>query len=448
MKFALARRSLTFLSCALLAAPAALADTPALGFEIEALPMPTGVPFFGSVTCTLPGGDLAIFDGTSVTQWTAGGAFVQTVAMLAEGGYAAFILPVPDGSGVVFAHSGDFFAGVQGEIFEAPLSGAGATSLFALKFPYDAIFLQDGDLLVSGDFSGTAQTNDFVRIHLATTGVTLIGQVDGPSGPIAQRANGDLFYAPATNAFPAPPGSGSIVYWTEADLTGGTFLDDTNSTLWASGYDPIAAMRVDPVKDRVFVAENLYDSGFTLQSARVLRARTSVALAEEIAVATQYVSNLEFVNTEGGAANFQSYQPGNGWSLKYNTTDFFSSATHDRIRPLRPTLSLSGPGVLGVGSVTLDVVDAPPNGTLYLVFGPQSQMSPTEETYAHPGYLFHTHLDPTSLKRVPFFLPTDAAGHGSFTLYNPGSLAGLFGYQFLVGDGTGTLVGSSNDAIF
>ena len=129
-------------------------------------------------------------------------------------------------------------------------------------------------------------------------------------------------------------------------------------------------------------------------------------------------------------------------------TDFFSSATHARIRPLRPTLTLSGPGILGVGSVTLDVVDAPANGSLYLFFGAQGQMSPTEETYSHPGYLLHTHLDPASAKRVPFYLPTNGAGNGSFTLYNPGGLEGLFGYQFLVGDGTATMLGSTNDVTF
>jgi hypothetical protein len=75
-------------------------------------------------------------------------------------------------------------------------------------------------------------------------------------------------------------------------------------------------------------------------------------------------------------------------------------------------------------------------------------MSPSEETYNHPGYLFHTHLAPATAKRVPFLLPTDASGHGSFTLYNPGGLEGLFGYQFLVGDGNGTMLGSSNDATF
>lgn len=447
MQLSMARRTLTLLSLALLAAPAALADTPSPGFEIETLPMPTGVPMYGSVTCTLPGGDLAIFNGTSVTRWTAAGAFVQTLGTIAESGFVSFILPKPDGSGVVFAHSGDFFAGVEGEIFQAPLSGTGATSLISFKFPYDAEFLANGDLLVAGDTTGSVQTTDFMRIHLATKSGTLIGLVDGPSGPIALKANGDLYYAPSTNTFPAPPGSGQVVFWTAAEVQN-AFLDDANSTLWASGYDPITAMRVDPDKDRLFVAETLYDQNFNLVSARVRRARPIVAQAEEIAVATQVIANLEFVNTQGGAANFQSYQPGNGWSLKYNTTDFFSSATHARIRPLRPTLTLSGPGILGVGNVTLNVVDAPANGSLYLFFGSQTQMSQTEETFNHPGYLFHTHLDPATAKRMPFYLPTDGSGQGSFTLYNPGGLQGLFGYQFLVGDGNATMLGSTNDVVF
>jgi len=430
-------------------APTAAADTSAPGFEIDTLPMPTGVSGYGTVTCTLPGGDLVTFDGTSVERWTAAGGFVQTLGTLTTGGYAAFVLPTPDGSGVAFAHSGDFFAGVAGELFTAPLSGAGITGVVQITFAYDAVFLADGDLLVAADLAGSASDTDFVRVDLAARSATPIGRVGGPSGPLALRASGDLYYAPAEPSFPASAGSGKIVYWTAADLAAGTFLDETNWTIWATGYDPISSMRVDPVMDRVFVAENLYDDlTFALLSARVRRARPAVAKAEEIAVAVDSIANLEFVDLGGGAANFQSYQPGNGSNLKYNTTDFFSRADHHAILPKRPTLTASGPGLLGVGAVTLTAVDAPANGTLYLVFGPTAQMSPTEQTYNHPGYLFHTHLSPFSMRRLPFLIPTDASGTGSFTLFNDGSLTGLYGYQYLVGDGTATFLGSTNDLVF
>jgi hypothetical protein len=443
----LVHRTLPLLGAALLLAPPTPADTPAAGYEIESLAMPTGVPLGGSVTCTLPDGDIAVFDGTSVTRWTDQGGFVQTIATIPESGFAAFILLKPDKGSVVFAHSGDFFAGVHGEIFQAPLTGAGAVKIVDFELPYDGQFLSNNLLLVSGDTTGQVVTTDIVKVDLVAKTATIAGTVDGPSGPIALRANGDLFYAPGQATFPAPPGSSEIVFWTAAEVAG-AFLDDDNYSVWASGYDPIGSMRVDPVKDRVFVAENLYDQTFSLVSARLRRARPNVATAEEIAVAGESISNLEFVNTEFGEANFQAYQPGNGSNLKYNTTDFSSSAQHARVRPLRPVLSVSGPGAAGFGSVTLSVSDAPVNGTLYLFYGLQSQMSPEEETYVHPGYLFHTHLNPGTAKRLPFFLPTDAGGNGSFTLYNPGSLNGLYGYQFLVGDGSAVFLGSTNDVVF
>jgi hypothetical protein len=50
--------------------------------------------------------------------------------------------------------------------------------------------------------------------------------------------------------------------------------------------------------------------------------------------------------------------------------------------------------------------------------------------------------------RFTFLLPSDANGTTNVTFYNPGGLTGLFGYQFLVGNAAGTLIGSSNAVQF
>ena len=433
------------LALALSAAPALALDTESPGYELLSLDMPTGTPTYGTVTATRPGGELVTFNGSSVDLWTPSGGFLQNLGVLAAGGYAAFIQVKPDDSGVVFAHSGDFFAGVDGEVFEASFTpGAGISSLASVLYGYDAVFRTGTELLISASDPGFAG-NDILSLDVSTGALKTLAQVPGPSGPLDLRANGDLFYAP----FPTVGTATDIVYWTAAQVASGAMLDETSWTVWSSGYDPISSLRVDPVKDRVYVAENLYDDmTFALLSARIRRARPNEAKAELIVVGDESLSNLEFVDAGGGAANFQSYQPGDGSNLKYNTTDFSSFTTHQTIAPKRSTLTASGPGLSGFGAVTLTAVDAPANGTLYLLFGPQATMSATEQTYSNPGYLFHTFLSPSSMRRLPFIIPTDANGTGSFTLFNDGSLTGLYGYQYLVGDGTATFIGSTNVTTF
>ena len=42
----------------------------------------------------------------------------------------------------------------------------------------------------------------------------------------------------------------------------------------------------------------------------------------------------------------------------------------------------------------------------------------------------------------------DAGGNGSYSFWNPGTLNGQYGYQFLVGDAAATFLGSTNDVTF
>jgi len=133
---------------------ATTADQAGPGFELSSIPMPTGFPAFGTVTCTLPGGDVVTFDGQNVERWTAAGAFVQDLGSVAQPGYASFALPMPGGGSVIVAHSGDFFGGVAGRLYRVPLSGTGPVSLAQITFAYDAVFLPNGKLLVSADTSG------------------------------------------------------------------------------------------------------------------------------------------------------------------------------------------------------------------------------------------------------------------------------------------------------
>jgi hypothetical protein len=428
------------------AAPA-LADTVSPGFGLTGQPVPGVFSFKGMVTCTVAGGDIVVYDGTSIDRYSSSGALAVNLGSTPTN-FAAWILPTPDGSAVIAAHSGSF-PGPGGELYRVELDGSGTTLLTTLFYSFDAAFVSSTELIAVADASAGASQTDLVKVDITTGVQTNVGAASWPTGPIAMNSDGDLFYAELESDLNGLVIGADILRWPSALVTGGAFLDLANAEVWGAGYGPISSMRVDHVKDRVFIAENVYDSYFTLLSARILRARPNVSKIEEVAVADVAIGNLEFVNLGGGAGNFQAYQPFDGSNLKYNTNDYYlAQATHNQVFPARPQMSATGAGTLGIGAVTLDVSGAPPNGSIFLIFAPQGSMFPTEQAYNHPGYLYHTRFLPAATRRTPFLMPVDASGNGSFTMWNPGTLNGLYGYQYLVGDATGKFVGSSTETAF
>jgi len=433
-------------TCALAAgAPRAAADTVADGFDLTTGAVPSPFSFNGTVTATLSTGDVITFDGKSVDRWTANGAFVMNLGILGTERFTAWVVRSPDESEVIFADSGSGAPG--GDVWRAAVDGSGLSHVVALRYGFDAEFLPDGRMIATADLGNGG--NDIVLIDVDAGTATPIGFIDGPSGPIAVRSGGRVFYANGDFAFPSPPGSTEILSWTWAQVDGGTFLDENNATVFASGYDGGFALAADPIKGGLLLAENVYDAGFQLLSARVLRVYPGAASFDVVAEADAAIGALEIVNTGGGAANFRAYQPSTGSNLYYNSTDFATmAANRNLIAPRRPQLGVSGAGTTGIGAVTLTLTDGVPNGTMFLVFAPQDQMTPSEMTYQAPNYLWHTHFAPGTGRRMGFHIGTDANGDGSFTFWNPGSLLDLYGYQMLVGDALGVFVGSSNDVTF
>lgn len=430
-----------------LAAAPATADTVQPGFDLTPGQMPSTFSFWGTTAVTLPSGDVITFDGQSVDRWTSGGGFVMNLGSTTAAGYTTWMVLSPDGSEVVFADSGDG-SGPGGDVWRAQVDGSGLSHVLALVSSYDAEFLSDGDLIVTADLTGGGNGNDLIRLDLSVPSATPIGFVDGPSGPIAVRKNGNVYYATQSFDFPTPTGFVDILSWTSAQVSGGTFLDVNNASLFASGYDGGSAFVADPINGGLFLAENVYDNNFALVSAKVKRVRPGAGVFEEVVDSSLAIGALEIANTGGGAANFRAYQPADGSNLLYSTTDFFSQTTRNLVVPKRPILNVSGPGTLGIGSVTLTMTGGVPDGAMYLTFAPQDQMTVDEETYLLPGFLWHTYFGPGTTRRMGFYLSTDSNGDGSFTFWNPGSLIGLYGYQMLVTDAGGTFLGSSTQASF
>jgi hypothetical protein len=424
-------RTLSLGAALCLAAAPSLADTPASGYSLASQPSPA--PF--AATCTLPGGDIVTFDGLSVDRWTAAGSFVSNLATLPGFTFSSFVIPTPDGSAVVFGENSN------GGLFLAQADGSGYVPLVSLTFNYDAEWLPNGDLIVSAATGGFGAGNDLVIVDISPPGSTPVGHVNGPSGPIAVDAAGNLYYATQSDVFPAPPGSTDILRWDAAQVLAGG-MDNSNATVIGNAFDGGASLAIDPVGGEVYLAE----TNFGLAQYKLRRVGANPAASPIVVdLVAGYFGNLEFVDGGTSPGSFAAYQPVDGVHLKYNVgTDQVT------VKPKRPALSISGPGTTGAGTVTFSVTGGVPNGIMLATACPTAFVQGGDSAIQLPTFLWVTPFTLSQTRRAspstPVFL--DANGAGTFQIFNSGGLIGAFGWQFLVGDGAGVLLGSTNVASF
>ncbi len=410
----------------------ASADTIASGYRLSTAPNPS----FGSVVCTLGNGDVVTFDGQSIDRWKLNGTLVLHIGSLPAYGYPSFVLPTPDGASVVVGES------LTDGIWLAALDASSLAQIASLHNNYAADFASNGDLIVSASTSGAGLGNFLVRVTLSPPSSTPIGNVSGPSGPIAFATNGDLYYATQSDIFPQPPGTTDIVRWSAAQVSAGN-LTDANASIFATAFDGGAAMDFDPTTGKLYLAE----TNFGLSENRIVRVQSNKSLSPVIVEGQNSILSVQVINGASGAS-FDAYQPSDGSNLRYSSTDFFSVSDLITARPQRPTLTASGAGTLGLGPVTLTLTDGVPNGTEFIFFCPQSATSPFETKFSLPNFFFFTGMTPSQIRRIQFLLPTDAQGTGSFTFWNPGTLQGQYAFQSFVGTPTGNFLGSSTTASF
>lgn len=414
-----------------LAAVPLRADSPAQGYSLASQSSPA--PF--AATCTLPGGDIVTFDGLSVDRWTAAGSFVSNLATLPGFTFSSFVIPTPDGSAVVFGENSN------GGLFLAQADGSGYVPLVSLTFNADADWLPNGDLLVSAATGGFGAGNDLVIVDLNPPSAVFVGHVNGPSGPVAVDAAGNLYYATQSDLFPAPPGSTDVLRWDAAQVLAGG-LDNSNATVIGAAFDGGASLAIDPVGGELYLAE----ANFGLNEYRLRRVGAgptqSPIVVDTIA---GFFGNLEFVDGGTSPGSFAAWQPADGVNLKYNVgTDQVT------VEPKRPLLAISGPGTTGVGTVTFTVTGGVPDGIMLATACPTAFVQGGDSAIQLPTFLWVTPFTLSQTRRAsastPVFL--DANGAGTFQIFNSGGLIGAFGWQFLVGDGAGVLLGSTNVASF
>jgi hypothetical protein len=415
------RGVLTVCSLALVAALAA-ADTPKPGYQLA----PQAAPAAFAVTCSLPDGDIVTFDGLSVDRWTATGGFVANLATLPGFMFVGCLSASPDGSVVVFGES------TNGDLFAAQSDGSGFTPLVNLPFNYDAVWLSSGELIVSAALGGFGSGNDLVRVTLAPPSATNIGHVDGASGPIVLSPAGELYYATSSDQFPPPSAATDVLKWSAAQVLAGG-LSNANAQTIGTGFEGGSSLAFDPIAGRLYMAE----TSFGLALYRIVRVGASPATSPVVLDGDNFISDLEFL-PGGGLGSFDPWQPADGQMLRYN-----NGLELNTVRPRRPVLTASGPGTTGPGLVTFSVQGGVPSGTLFVTACPQTFVMPSPAAYQLPTFLLVTPFTLDKTRRGGLF-PLDANGAGTFLLNNSGTLQGVYAWQFLVGDGGGVFLGSTN----
>ncbi|MBM3991187.1 MAG: hypothetical protein FJ298_09300 [Planctomycetes bacterium] len=424
------------LCCFVLALASAVptrADTTLPGFALTSATNPAP----SSVSCSLSDGDFVTFDGLLVQRWNGDGSLDTTLASFQTFVFPSFIRVTPAADAVVIGDSGTFSPTPGGDLRIVWLDGSGSGLIAPLAYNFDGKFFPNGELLVSAAPAGFGVGTDLFRVNITTGALHLLGHLDGPSGPVAVGRNGDVFYGTQQD-YSLPSAPQSVLRWSGALVAAGTPLSAANAVTYAAGLAGSTALEFEPGRERLLISENSYSTG----SYRIVRVRPGGGTTQPLLVAQNWISTLRFERL--GDGTFDAYQPGDGLRIAYTTTDFFSTDDLVRFAPARPQLALSGPGLVGAGAVVLSLSGGVPNGSALLTYCPQTAMLPQETSYLLPYFLLRTSFTLPSTVRMPFLVPTDINGAATVTLWNPGGLAGQYGWQFLVGRPNGTFIGASD----
>lgn len=396
-------------------------DDPAPGFELSALPYPGGM-----VTATLANGDVLSWDGVKVLRSAPSGALLKTLATFAVPVYPSFVAVAPGESYAVIGESS------LGDLFRVNIAAGGATLLTNLFFNFDAKFEPGGQLVVSAATHGWSTGNDLVRVDPASGAETPLVHVEGPSGPLAFDPAGNLFYATQSPLFPAPPGSTDVLVWPAPLLDGSAVRTEDDAFLLGFDFDGGSSLVYDGEVKALYMADSNIGTG----TSRIVRVNGSLSSSQVVLTGTGglWYSNLELVTAPGGAI-FGAYQPTEGGTLRVNATDFAGFAERSQLRPARPTLALSGPGLSGPGPFTVALGGGPPQGHLVLAFATQDHALASEIPLLLGGVApIFLGLDLAHAFLVPGSYPLDAQGAAAPGFTNPGGLEGLLALQGLVLD--------------
>jgi hypothetical protein len=405
--------------CAWLPATGATAqDLAAPGYSLHALPYPGQL-----YTATFAGGDVLAFDGIAITRHDASGAMLTTYATLPAFVFASFMLL---DSAEQYALLGE---SSNDQIWRLDFPSGALVPLASLHFNFDAIQRDATTWYVSAATCGFNCGNEIWRLDASSGATELRAQLVGPSGPIALDPAGNLYYASQSAAFPAPPGSTSILFLLGSQLASGPVLQPANAFPIAMGFDGGSDLAYDASTKRLLLAETNLGSG--LNRIVFVGSHPSNSPVVVDGANGHWISNLELAPA-ATVGVFSAFQPP-GDRLRYNTTDFALAHARRAVETQRPALALGGAGASGPGRLDIAIDGAPPAGWALLAFASGAALAGAESPLPLLGGIpLWSPLPLASTVLVPRLVPIDAAGHGLRSVAHDGSVIGQLALQALL----------------
>lgn len=380
-------------------------------------------PGYSAATTALPNGtslnlrlaDLRAdvrFDGTSVV--LDDGRSTTTLLTFPSFTFGSFLVRI-SATEVLFGES------LQGDLYRLPLHGGTPRVLARLPFNYDAVSLDLGAVLVSAKTGGFGSPiNEIWHVDLGSGALDKIAELPGASGPL-ERDRGGILYATASLAFPTPPGTVEILRFSDVQIRGAlgpTHLLAADARVIHRGLDAASDLALDEDEDLFFVD---WMNGTVGELSRGARTAPRVSVLIDYANAGFTAGSLQFLPGNDPLSFFEPYQPQSSARLLVTESNFGTGAARSYSVETAPaTLSSSPSGPIPVGSFTLDLSGAAPNGFAILAFGIQSVLG--ERPLLIPGFespiRWSDSLLQGSLESIG--IPLDARGRAQVRLVNPG----------------------------
>lgn len=378
------------------------------GFSGVALPIAPASAFVGGLA-PLPGGHLALFDGSRVVELDpASGIVVRVLYTPTAFTFGSFLALDPTATFVVFGESSN------GTLTRIPLDGSPASHVATVPFNYDGAFDANGALYVAhGDvtFTGT----NLVRIDVASGASQLVASMPGPSGPIAIDANGTVLYGVNSPAFPAPLGSGSIVAFSAAQVAAAPssgVLTEADAQVLVNGLNAVSDLVVDSEGDWI-VSDSIFGTVTAYAQNGVVDSTLGVPTLANVSV-----TYLAFVDDGAThAATFDAFQPAAGGALAAIVSDFATTNELHVLRPKRAEFDVAPTNPAPIGAFTVTLKDGPPHGAAMLFVAATAGANEQVVTFDDVPLFFA--LLPPSIVVLGTF-PLDATGALTLPATNPG----------------------------
>lgn len=383
------------------------------GFATTLRPLPAATQV---VLATSSG--LVACSGGTVTLTPAGQAAVPLL-QLSGPVFASFLLEVAPGQ-VLFGHTG-FGSAPPDAVWLLPLQGPMTTSpLAAVPFNYDAVQLTPDRALLSARTGGFgAANNDLLSLDLTSGAVQPVASLPGASGAIALAANGDVFYATAPAALPAPPGSVQIVRFprTALDLAiaTGQVLGLADAIVVRTGLDAASDLAVDDDDDLYFVDWMENRIGVVHEATGPLP-WPGTPLAD-YAGAAVFPATLQFVPASGQGV-FEPFQR-TAAAMLVHETDYLSLSQLRHVAPAAASLASTGTTPQVTGPFDVVLADGPSAGLAMLLLSLSA--APGDFVLSLPGSSQPLVLNQAIASwSILYVLALDATGAGQQPLHNPG----------------------------